>query len=208
MFSLRGWGKGRGGWVRNIGHGHDFCQAHKAENTPPRTNYAVKYATARGHLNSVYIFDFFGHFRGLDCRPTSVRYFRNSCDRHPPTGSFKNLNFFRNFLKILNVYSGVAPANQTKKGQFMNFSRGHSGTKVQCELCLFSQGKTPEFTKMGEIHELFVLVLSLVWFAGATPDLLLGKERLLLGIIGVFGFWGISFVVAGGFGDSVARRAP
>ena len=23
---------------------------------------------------------------------------------------------------------------------------------------------------MGEIHELFVLVLSLVWFAGATPD--------------------------------------
>ena len=24
---------------------------------------------------------------------------------------------------------------------------------------------------MGEIHELFVLALSLVWFAGATPDL-------------------------------------
>ena len=49
-----------------------------------------------------------------------------------------------------------------KKGQFMNFSQGHSGTKVQCESCLFSQGKTPEFTKMGEIHELFV--------AGATPE--------------------------------------
>ena len=58
-----------------------------------------------------------------------------------------------------------------KKGQFMNFSRGHSGTKVQCESCLFSQGKPPEFTKMGEIHELFVLALSLVWFAGATPDI-------------------------------------
>ena len=56
-----------------------------------------------------------------------------------------------------------------KKGQFMNFSRGRSGTKVQCESCLFSQGKTSEFTKMGEIHELFVLPLSLVWFAGATP---------------------------------------
>ena len=52
----------------------------------------------------------------------------------------------------------------------MNFSRGHSGTKVRCESCLFSQGKTPEFTKMGEIHELFVLDLSLVWFAGATPE--------------------------------------
>ena len=30
--------------------------------------------------------------------------------------------------------------------------------------------KTPEFTKIGEIHELFVLALSLVWFAGATPE--------------------------------------
>ena len=29
----------------------------------------------------------------------------------------------------------------------MNFSQRHSGTKVQCESCLFSQGKTPEFTK-------------------------------------------------------------
>ena len=29
---------------------------------------------------------------------------------------------------------------------------------------LFFQGKSPEFTKMGEIHELFVLPLSLVWF--------------------------------------------
>ena len=29
--------------------------------------------------------------------------------------------------------------------------------------------KTPEFTKKGEIHELFVVALSLVWFAGATP---------------------------------------
>ena len=57
-----------------------------------------------------------------------------------------------------------------KKGQFMNFSQGHSGTKVQCESCLFSQGKTPEFTKMGEIHELLVLALFLVWFAGATPE--------------------------------------
>ena len=57
-----------------------------------------------------------------------------------------------------------------KKGQFMNFSQGRSGTKVQCESCLFSQGKTPEFTKMAEIHELFVLALSLVWFAGATPE--------------------------------------
>ena len=39
-------------------------------------------------------------------------------------------------------------------------------------ITLFSPRKeTPEFTEMGEIHELFVLVLSLVWFAGATPKI-------------------------------------
>ena len=53
-----------------------------------------------------------------------------------------------------------------KKGQFMNFSQGHSRTKIQCESCLFSQGKTPEFTKMGEIYELLVLPLSLVGLPG------------------------------------------
>ena len=52
----------------------------------------------------------------------------------------------------------------------MNFPRGHSRTKVRCESRLFSQEQTPEFTKKGEIHELFVLALSSVWFAGATPD--------------------------------------
>ena len=29
----------------------------------------------------------------------------------------------------------------------MNFSQGHSGTKVQRESCLFSEGKTPEITE-------------------------------------------------------------
>ena len=42
--------KGRGGCVRSFGHEHDFCQAEEAEKTDPRTNYAVKYAIARGHL--------------------------------------------------------------------------------------------------------------------------------------------------------------
>ena len=42
------------------------------------------------------------------------------------------------------------PQTKPKKGQFMNFSQGHSETKVQCESCLVSQGITPEFTKMSE----------------------------------------------------------
>ena len=67
-------------------------------------------------------------------------------------------------------FSRVTPGNQTKERPVHELFPGHSGTKVRCESRLFSQGKTPEFTKMGEIHELFVLALSLVWFAGATPE--------------------------------------
>ena len=36
--------------------------------------------------------------------PLRVRYFRNPCDRDPPTRNFKNFKFFKNSLKILNVY--------------------------------------------------------------------------------------------------------
>ena len=40
-------------------------------------------------------------------------------------------------------------------------------------MLVFPKEKTPEFTKKWARHsyELFVLALSLVWFAGATPDL-------------------------------------
>ena len=58
-----------------------------------------------------------------------------------------------------------------KKGQFMNFSQGHSGTKVRdVNRACFPKEKHQNSHKKGEIHELFVLALSLVWFAGATPD--------------------------------------
>ena len=56
---------------------------------------------------------------------------------------------FRNFLKSCNAQESPRQT-KSKKGQFMNFSQGHFGTKVQCESCLFSKGKTPEFTKMGK----------------------------------------------------------
>ena len=54
----------------------------------------------------------------------------------------------------------------------MNFSQGHSGTKVRYVNRACFLRKTSEFAKMGEIHELFVLALFLVWFAGATPEIL------------------------------------
>ena len=51
--------------------------------------------------------------------------------------------------------SGVAPANQTKERSVHELFAGAFRNKSSiCESCLFSQGKTPEFTKMGEIHEL------------------------------------------------------
>ena len=85
--------------------------------------------------------------------------------------SNRGLSWRRPRFEFLPTFLRESPwQTKPKKGQFMNFSQGHSGTKVQSESCLFSQGKTPEFTKMSEIHELFVLPLSLVWFAGATPD--------------------------------------
>ena len=66
----------------------------------------------------------------------------------------------------------------------MNFSQGHSGTKVQFVNCAcFPKEKSTRIhTKMGEIHELFVKTLSLVWFAGATPDFR-GSEMGNLGSI-------------------------
>ena len=55
----------------------------------------------------------------------------------------------------------------------MNFSQGHSGKKVHfCEFraCFPKEKHRNSHKKMCEIHELFVLALSLGWFAGATPD--------------------------------------
>ena len=55
----------------------------------------------------------------------------------------------------------------------MNFSQGHSGTQVRyVNRACFPKEKHQNSQKMGEIHELFVLALSLVWFAGATPEVL------------------------------------
>ena len=73
----------------------------------------------------------------------------------------------------------MAPANQTKERSVHELFAGAFQNKSSlCESCLFSYGKTREFPKMGEIHELFVLALSLVWFAGATSDSL-KSARLL-----------------------------
>ena len=52
----------------------------------------------------------------------------------------------------------------------MSLRRGIPEQNFNVNRACFPKETTPNFTKMGEIHELFVLALSLVWFAGATPD--------------------------------------
>ena len=53
----------------------------------------------------------------------------------------------------------------------MNFPRGKfERTFDENCACFPRKRKTPEFTKKGEIHALFVSAPFLVWFAGATPD--------------------------------------
>ena len=82
----------------------------------------------------------------------------------------------------LEVSAPTMKQTKPKKGQFMNFSQGHSGTKVQNvnRACFPKEKHTRIHLKMGEIHELFVLALALVWFAGATPDILKEMQNVLL----------------------------
>ena len=75
----------------------------------------------------------------------------------------------------------MAPANQTKERSVHELFTGHSRTKVQfVNRACFPKEKHQNIHKMGEIHELLSLALSLVWFAGATPPDL-GGESLLTG---------------------------
>ena len=76
----------------------------------------------------------------------------------------------------------MAPANQTKERsvhELFLLARHFLEQKFNVNRACFLQRKTPEFTKMGEIHELFVLALLniLVWFARATPDPCLAPKQ-------------------------------
>ena len=47
------------------------------------------------------------------------------------------------------IYQEWPRQTKPKKGQFMNFPQGHSGTKFRCESCLFSWGKNTRIHKNG-----------------------------------------------------------
>ena len=64
----------------------------------------------------------------------------------------------------------MAPAKQTQERSVHELFTGAFWNKSSMSIVLVFQKKIPEFTNMGKIHELFVLALSLVWFAGATSE--------------------------------------
>ena len=107
---------------------------------------------------------FLGHFQRtsltVDLKSTPYRFPRSS----PGIPRKKNPNFFQEWPR----------QTKPKKGRLMNFSQGHSGTKVRYvnRACFSKEKNTRIHKKMGEIHELFVLALSLVWLAGADSKLL------------------------------------
>ena len=74
---------------------------------------------------------------------------------------------------------GKTISNTQRSIKTDGFQNGHFFQEWprQTKVLVFLRKKTPEFTKMGEIHELFVLAHSLVWFAGATPDFWMFKAR-------------------------------
>ena len=77
------------------------------------------------------------------------------------------------FVLLLIVdMSGVTPANPRKKGQFINFSRGQTGTKVRCESRLFSQEKRQNSKKWAKFMNFSFWPF--LWFA--LPGRLLNMD--------------------------------
>ena len=67
--------------------------------------------------------------------------------------------------------SGVALANQTKERSVHELFTGAFRNKFNVNRACFAKEKHQNSQKNGRnSNELFVLALSLVWFAGATPD--------------------------------------
>ena len=74
-------------------------------------------------------------------------------------------------LALEQPQSGVAPANQTKERSVHElFAEAFRNKSSMWIVLVFPRRNTRKFTKKGEIHELFVSALCLLWFAGATPE--------------------------------------
>ena len=79
---------------------------------------------------------------------------------------------YKNFRGLFRtVFQLSSLANQTKERPVHELFPGAKlEPKFDVNRACFPKEKHHNSQKMGEIHELFVLALSLVWFAGATPD--------------------------------------
>ena len=95
----------------------------------------------------------------------SVGFPRNA-DRKCPRESQVSKSDPCRKMDMVNL-SGVTPANQTKERSVHEVFTGAFRNKSSMWIVLVFLRKTPEFTKMGEIHELFVLALS--WVCRGDP---------------------------------------
>ena len=76
-----------------------------------------------------------------------------------------------NISKSINYKQIQESPRQTKERPVHELSPGAFRNKSSMWIVLvFLRKNTRIHTKMGEIHELFVVALSFLWFAGATPD--------------------------------------
>ena len=73
----------------------------------------------------------------------------------------------------------MAPANQTKERSVHELRRGISEQKFNVNRACFPEEKHQNSQRRAKFHELFVLALSLVWFAGATPEKRISRNRHL-----------------------------
>ena len=108
-------------------------------------------------------------------------------------GMFRGSRISGREVFFFGIFSGVAPANQTKKkSRSWTFRRGIPEQKFDMwTVLVFLRKKTPEFTQKWarNSYELFVLALSLVWFAGGrllTFVEITGPARVSLAGVGAF----------------------
>ena len=76
----------------------------------------------------------------------------------------------------LHLYQEWPQQTKPKEGQFMNFSQGHSGTKVQCESYLFSKEKHQKSQKWAKFMNFSFWPF--IWF-GLPGRLLIVIQKLI-----------------------------
>ena len=136
----------------------DFCPGTEFSGVPEFDPFLQRFHRKSPIWGSkVQVFE--GQLSGRVPPPSGARYVLTP----PYPGLRGNLSNF-------DAKSTIQLGEKTPKGQVVPFSRVYPEQKFNVNRACFPKENHQNSQKLGEIHELFVLALSLVWFAGATPD--------------------------------------